>query len=126
MAVSGLDNNIKIVSPGHKVVSSLLSIKMHQIKINNFQQPGCSKSKIKDVLIANVKKKQNMHVNNGAGLIIDIFQEFMRRERNINSSSLNSTDDTQSMDDYMDDNMGSDGSLDDDDGPSEIRPCITQ
>lgn len=88
------------------------------------QQPGCSKTKIKELLISNVKKKQNLHISNGAGVIIDIFQEFMRRERYV-SGSLTS-DDTQSMDEYMDDNMGSDGSLDDDDGPSEIRPCVTQ
>lgn len=94
------------------------------ISRKKLQQPGCSKSKIKDLLLANVKKKQNVHISNGAGVIIDIFQEFMRRERYINGSLT--SDDTQSMDDYMDENMGSDGSLDDDDGPGEIRPCVTQ
>lgn len=71
-------------------------------------------SHIKTLLLANARRKKIFSVSNEAGVILDIFQEFITRER------LASDDDDNSMGNEAD----STGSFDDDE--QDLNPCEFQ
>lgn len=76
------------------------------------QQPGCSETHIKNLLLANARKKKIFSVSDEAGVILDIFQEFIARDRLVSDEDSNG--------------MGNESEEGSDDHDDEIHPCEFQ